>query len=90
MNGWVFAMLGVGAAVLALVCSGFVLWNAFRRSLGAGVMTLLIPCFLFYYAFAHFEHRRKDLILAGLLGGWGLAVLLGFVGGGGAGALSGG
>jgi benzodiazapine receptor len=81
------AILGVVSALVAAVSSVLVLWNAFRRSWGTGVMTLLIPCFLFYYAFAHFEHPRKGAVLAGLLGGWGLAVILAVLSGGGAVAL---
>jgi translocator protein len=66
--------LGVVSALVAVACTVRILVDAFQRSVGAGVMVALIPFFILYYAFAHFEHPRKGLVLAGLVGGWGLAV----------------
>lgn len=56
-------------ALVALVCAAFLLVHAFRRSVGTGVMVLLIPCYVLLYAFSQFEHPRKGLILAGFFGG---------------------
>ena len=53
---------------------------AFRRSLGTGVMVLLIPAYIFYFAFTQFEHARKSLIVSLWLSSLGLsAVFFGLV-----------
>jgi hypothetical protein len=54
--------------LVTLACVAFVLVHAFRRSLGTGMMVLLVPCYVLVYAFSQFEHPRKNLILAGLFG----------------------
>lgn len=54
--------------LVTLVCAAILLLHAFRRSVGTGMMVLLIPCYLPFYAFSQFEHPRKGLILAGLFG----------------------
>lgn len=53
---------------VTLVCVAFVLVHAFRRSLGTGMMVLLVPFYVLVYAFSQFEHPRKNLILAGFFG----------------------
>ncbi len=64
--------------VITVVCAVFLLVHAFRRSLGTGMMVLLVPCYLPVYAFSQFEHPRKNLIIAGFFGGTVLvAVFLG-------------
>lgn len=60
-------LLGVLFAVLSFGCSLFILFHAFQRSVGTGVMVLCIPCFMIYYAFSQFEHRRKGLIVSAWL-----------------------
>jgi hypothetical protein len=55
--------------VITLVCAVFLLVHAFRRSLGTGMMVLLVPCYMLVYAFSQFEHPRKHLIIAGFFGG---------------------
>jgi benzodiazapine receptor len=54
--------------LITLVCVIFLLIHAFRRSLGTGMMVLLIPFYMLVYAFSQFEHPRKNLILAGFFG----------------------
>ncbi len=49
---------------LSLVCAIFMLVHAFRRSLGTGMMVLLVPFYLPVYAFSQFEHSRKNLVVA--------------------------
>jgi benzodiazapine receptor len=61
--------------VITLVCAVFLLIHAFRRSLGTGMMVLLVPCYMLVYAFSQFEHPRKNLILAGFFGGSVLAAV---------------
>jgi translocator protein len=51
--------------LVTLVCAAFLIVHAFRRSVGTGMMVLLIPFYILFYAFSQFEHPRKNLILAG-------------------------
>lgn len=57
--------LGTLLALASLGCALPIVLHAFRRSVGTGVMVLLIPCFIVFYAFAQFEHRRKGALVAG-------------------------
>lgn len=59
--------LAILFSLVALVCAAFLIIHAFRRSVGTGVMVLLIPCYVLFYAFSQFEHRRKGLIVAGFM-----------------------
>ena len=54
--------------LIAFVCAVLLLIHAFRRSVGTGMMVLLIPFYILFYAFSQFEHPRKNLILAGFFG----------------------
>lgn len=63
-------------AAVALASAMLVLAHAFRRSVGTGVMVLLIPAYILMYVFTQFEHRRKGLVVAGLLGCGALAGVL--------------
>ena len=77
-----FLLFGLLCAALATVCWFSIVRHAFGRSVGTGVMVLLIPCFIFYYAFMQFEHRRKGMLVAGFLAGSFLFVALQTAGGG--------
>lgn len=55
-------------ALVTLACAAFLLVHAFRRSVGTGMMVLLIPFYMPFYAFSQFEHPRKSLIVAGFFG----------------------
>ncbi len=70
-------MMLLAELCLAIYCGCFVflLLHAFRRSVGTGFMVLCIPCYNFFYGFSQFEHRRKGLILAGLLAGFVLGIV---------------
>jgi uncharacterized membrane protein YphA (DoxX/SURF4 family) len=59
--------LAILFGLIALVCAVTLLIHAFRRSVGTGVMVLLIPCYVLFYAFSQFEHPRKGLIVAGFM-----------------------
>ncbi|NOK39745.1 hypothetical protein D7W79_20470 [Corallococcus exercitus] len=59
--------LAILFGVVSLVCAVLLLTHAFRRSVGTGVMVLLIPCYMLVYAFSQFEHPRKNLIVAGFV-----------------------
>ena len=80
-------VVGLLAIGVALICGARILTHAFTQSAGTGFMALCIPLFIFFYAFAHFEHRRKGWIIAGFIGGWGLGVALQTAVGGGAAGL---
>lgn len=71
------ALLAIVFAVLALVCSARVLIHAFGRSVGTGVIVLLVPAYLPVYAFNQFEHAKKGWIVAGMLGFGVLAAVFG-------------
>lgn len=60
--GTLFAVVSAASCVLILI-------HAFGRSVGTGVMVLCIPCYMAYYAFSQFEHRRKNAIVACWLAG---------------------
>ena len=61
----------------ALVCSIIILIHAFKASVGQGFLCLCIPFYILYYAFARFEHEKKNLILGVWIGAWVLCVILG-------------
>ena len=63
-------------ALISLVCAFFLVRHAFGRSVGTGVLVLLLPAYVLVYAFGQFEHRRKGLIVAGFVGCGVLAALL--------------
>ncbi len=67
-----FNVLAMLFTALGFACAAMILVHAFQRSVGTGFMVLCIPCYILYYAFSQFEHGRKSLIIAGLVGGLGL------------------
>ncbi len=79
----IFAWVGLLFGAVSTACWAFIILHAFRRSVGTGVMVLFVPCFIFYYAFAQFEHPRKGLLVAGFIGGMVLSVTLPMLGSGG-------
>jgi len=75
----VLLYLAALAGLVSFACVLFILAHAFRRSTGTGLMVLLIPCYVFVYAFGQFDHPRKGLLLAGFMGAMVLAVVFGGV-----------
>jgi hypothetical protein len=66
-------MLMALGGLLSLV--GFVGWlfiiiHAFKNSVGQGFLSLCVPFYILYYAFAKFQHPKKGLIIALFLGGY--------------------
>jgi translocator protein len=57
-------LLAASLATASGACAVVILIHAFRRSVGAGVMVLFIPCYMAVYAFTQFEHKWKGLIVA--------------------------
>jgi translocator protein len=70
--GWAGAFFAVVAAALSLPILAF----AFRRSLGTGLMVLLIPFYVFWFAMKHFEHPRKVALVCSWFASLGLAAVL--------------
>jgi len=68
--------LGFATWVAWMICALFIYIHAFRRSVGTGFMVLLIPCYIFVYAFSQFEHVRKNVIVPGLCASAGLSLIL--------------
>jgi len=67
---------GAFFALAALALSVPILAFAFRRSLGTGLMVLLIPFYVFWFAVKHFQHPRKSALVCGWLACLGLAAVL--------------
>lgn len=70
--------LALLAALFALCFAGgsiLILAFAFRRSTGTGFIVLLIPGYIFYFAFSQFEHRFKPLLLSVWFGSLGLSAV---------------
>jgi hypothetical protein len=65
----VFMALGSLCSLVSLVGSIIILINAFKESAGQGIMCLCIPFYIFYYAFAKFQHEKKNMVLGAWLGG---------------------
>jgi hypothetical protein len=80
MSGMLFNLLGLLFSALGFACAALILLHAFRRSTGTGFMVLCIPCYILFYAFSQFEHARKNIIIAGLVGGLILASAIRAVG----------
>ena len=65
-----FLALGSLCGLISFVCAIIVLIHAFTKGgVLQGFLSLCIPFYILYYAFAKFEHPKKNLIIAGLLGG---------------------
>jgi benzodiazapine receptor len=60
MLGWTGAIFAVAAAVLTLP----ILRHAFSRSVGTGLLVLLVPAYVAYFAVGQFEHRHKALLVS--------------------------
>ncbi len=69
---WVFYLA-------AFACSIIILIHAFKASVGQGFLCLCIPFYILYYAFARFEHEKKNLILGIWLGGCILSIIIGMM-----------
>lgn len=54
--------------LVGLVCGIIILIHAFKASVGQGFLCLCLPFYVLYYAFARFQHPKKNLIIAVWLG----------------------
>lgn len=66
--------------LVAFVCAIIVLIHAFKNG-GAlqGILCLCVPFYILYYMFAKFEHPKKNLIIAGYIGGIVISLVIQFV-----------
>jgi hypothetical protein len=62
-----YAVAGV-LGLVSLVCGIIILIGAFKESLAQGLLSLLVPFYILYYAFARFQHPKKGLVVGGWLG----------------------
>lgn len=69
---WTGAFFALAAAVLYWPILRF----AFGRSLGTGLMVLLIPFYVYWFAVKHFQHPRKAALVCGWLACSGLSAVL--------------
>ena len=69
---WTGAFFALAAAALSLPILRF----AFQRSLGTGLMVLLIPFYVYWFAVKHFQHPRKAALVCSWLACSGLAAVL--------------
>ncbi len=72
-----FMALGGLCYLVGFVCWIFIIIHAFKEG-GAlqGILCLCVPFYVIYYAFAKFAHEKKNLIIAGFLGGYLLGAVL--------------
>ena len=59
MLAWTGALFSIAAGALTVP----ILRHAFGRSLGTGLMVLLIPAYVAWFAVGQFEHRRKAFLV---------------------------
>jgi len=62
-------LLGIVFALISLVGAIMLLIEAFKVSPAEGFLTLCVPCYAFYFAFAKLDSPNKNLILSLWLGG---------------------
>lgn len=65
------------SAIFALV----ILINAFKESVGQGLLCMFVPLYILYYAFARYSGSKKGLVITGWLGANAVGVTLILVGG---------
>lgn len=51
--------------LVGLGCTIFILIHAFSKGgIVQGLLSLFIPFYIFYYAFARFDHEKRGMVLA--------------------------
>ena len=77
----VLSIVGLACILAAVVCGIIVLIAAFQENVVQGLLSLFVPFYILYYAFARYESEKKGLILGVWLGGGLLGGILQVVGG---------
>ncbi len=65
----VFMGLGAIFTLIGLVGAIWILIEAFKMGVGEGLLTLCVPCYVFYFVFAKLQHPQKGLMVGMWLGG---------------------
>jgi len=65
------ALLALGGicSLISFVGAIIILISAFKESRGQGFLCLCVPFYILYFAFAKFQHEKKNMILGAWLGG---------------------
>ncbi len=65
------ALLALGGicSLISFVGAIIILISAFKESVGQGFLCLCVPFYILYFAFAKFQHEKKNMILGAWLGG---------------------
>ena len=74
----ILAVLYVVCLVVSAICSLIILVKAFQDHILQGILCLLIPIYMIYFAWARMESERKGLLMGTWLGSGLLAIVLGF------------
>lgn len=63
-------LIGIGSvfSIVSLICMIIVLIHAFKNEVWKGVLSFFCGIYLLIYSFTEFEHEKKGLIIAGILG----------------------
>jgi len=72
------SLIVIGSILLAvsLVFGLVIIVNAFKESAGQGVLCLVVPFYMFYWALARYASPKKGLVLSGWLGAAAVAAVL--------------
>jgi hypothetical protein len=65
----VLTILSVIFGLVSLVGAIWLLVEAFKEDMAQGLLTLCVPCYAFYYAFARLDSPYKGTIIGLWLGG---------------------
>ncbi len=58
--GMLLTLAGGICGLVSFVCFIIILIAAFQEEVVQGILCLCVPCYVFYYAFARFEHEQKN------------------------------
>lgn len=53
--------------LVGLVCSIIIIIDAFRDEVWKGIVSIIFPLYLLYYAFTEFDHEYSGLIKLGVV-----------------------
>lgn len=75
-------LIAIGS-ILLLVAAVFgliILINAFKESVGQGLLCMFVPLYIFFYAFAKYRSPKKPIVVGGWLGAMTIGIVLQVVG----------
>lgn len=80
--GSLLAIVGLICILASAVCSIIILIAAFSEDVTQGLLSLCVPFYILYFAFARYQSDKKGLIIAIWLGGGIIGNILSAIGGG--------